>query len=290
MNFVCFFDNIRKPMTTIQAGNLIISGHCISTHGSIVVLENYKIAFDCGIIPEKMVGKLCSCRLIFITHGHADHISALHMDKNNRVVKSAKQAEYYMPWCCVKPWIEVARNFNVLNGKSSSKSFIPFVNGIADNNTVKLNKNISIIAHKTIHRVKSLGYTVVETREKLRECFSGFSTKTLVTWKRHGVTLTYTITKPVFSYTGDTTIEGLLSQKDFLDSEVLMTECTFLDDEIDIKEAKKRGHIHLYELVQYQDKFKGILVLCHFSARYSKSQIKRLVYEQKWNKKPLLLL
>lgn len=99
---------------------------------------------------------------------------------------------------------------------------------------------------------------MVETRSKLRQCFSG---KILAKLKKHGVELSYTIRKPIFSYTGDTKIEGILNQPDFLNSEVLVTECTF------VEETSKRGHIHIRELVEHQDKIKGILVLCHFSPR-----------------------
>uniref|UniRef100_A0A6C0ELN8 Metallo-beta-lactamase domain-containing protein n=1 Tax=viral metagenome TaxID=1070528 RepID=A0A6C0ELN8_9ZZZZ len=275
--------------STVQAGNLILTGHCISTHGSVLVVENHKVAFDCGIIPEGMVGKLCSCRMVCITHGHADHISALHMDGHNRIVKSAKVADYVMPSCCVKPWLGIAKGFNVLNGKSSN-AYVPFVKGAEDKDEFKLTKHLSVVAHKTIHRVKSLGYTLVETREKLRECFHNFPGKLLGKWKRHGVELSYAIRKPIFSYTGDTTIEGLLAEPDFLNSEVLVTECTFVDDDITVEEAKKRGHIHISELVAHQNKIKGILVLCHFSPRYSKAQVREAVKSQRWKQQPVLLI
>lgn len=293
MKFV-FNPEYKLRMTTIKAGNLILSGHCISTHGSVLVVENHKIAFDCGTIPENMVGKLCSCRMICVTHGHADHISALHMDGHNRVCKSAKEATYVMPLCCVKPWTEVAKNFQLLNsgrvtlGKKIGK--IPPVRGAVNGDEFKLTKNLTVVAHKTVHRVKSLGYTLIEHREKLRDCFLGFPGKLLAKWKKHGVKLTYKISKPIFSYTGDTKIEGLLQEPDFLNSEVLVTECTFVDDDVPVKEARNRGHIHIDELVKHQDKIKGILVLCHFSPRYSKTQIRTLVFSKPWKRLPLLLI
>lgn len=285
MNFVLQEKN-KITMATIKVGNLTIHGYCMSSHGSILILEKYKIAFDCGIIPLNLLGKLCSCKMICITHGHADHISALHMDFLNRITKSAKMVEYVMPKVCVKPWLNIYSTFNTLNGRQRCS---PPVRGI-DEEEIKIDNKLSIFSHKTIHRVESFGYTLVEYREKLRDCFHGFPNKLLAKWRRHGVELTYRMRKPIFSYTGDTTIEGVLAHKDFLESDILVTECTFIDKDISVKEAKKRGHIHLSELVKNQHRIKGTLVLCHFSLRYTKEEIRKIVYEQNWVKKPILLL
>jgi ribonuclease Z len=108
--------------------------------------------------------------------------------------------------------------------------------------------------------------------------------------KKSGVKVTDAKEIALFAYTGDTTIEGVLKHPLFLDAEVLVTECTYIDDEVDEKTCKERGHIHLREIFEHRTEFKGQLVLCHFSPRFSKDEIREAVDALGWERPPLLLI
>ena len=85
------------------------------------------------------------------------------------------------------------------------------------------------------------------------------------------------------SYTGDTSIDGVLAHDELLTSPILIMECTFIMDEClknirFIEEAGKRGHIHEQDIVNNFEKFQNeIIVLTHISARYSAQQIEKTV-------------
>jgi ribonuclease BN (tRNA processing enzyme) len=102
---------------------------------------------------------------------------------------------------------------------------------------------------------------------------------------------------PLLAYTGDTTIEGVVSNPAFLEVPVLLIECTHMGDPDEAVEpaeaaeghsqehhhshshhdhsrspddARSQGHIHIAHLVEHQAAFArvGTLVLVHFSERY----------------------
>ena len=85
----------------------------------------------------------------------------------------------------------------------------------------------------------------------------------------------------MLAYTGDTVIGGVIGHKDVLNADVLLIECTFLDDQISPKKARKRGHIHIEDIIKHKDKFNNKhIVLLHFSDRYQKEDVERLILEK----------
>jgi len=277
-------------MTTLQIGKYTITGQCWASHGSILILHGWKIAFDCGTIPEEMIGKLMGCRHICITHGHGDHIGRLHSIPMLRKRKELDPATILLPGACVKDWLQAYASLAKINGGAPRLPRGTDVINVSTKPVTQVGKDLYIHALPTIHRVPSVGYVLTEIRRKLKKEYIGLPGKEIGQLKKDGVKITDDVEVPLFAYTGDTTIEGLLQHPMFLEAEVLITECTYIDDEIDEKTCKERGHIHLKELVEHHDKIKGQLVLCHFSPRFSKDEIIHAVDEMEWKKKPLLLI
>ena len=74
--------------------------------------------------------------------------------------------------------------------------------------------------------------------------------------------------KILFAYTGDTMIDSVLEQNDFLKAETLVMECTHLNN-MSSESTHKHQHIHVDDILKNKNKFKcKNLVLIHFSSRY----------------------
>lgn len=266
-----------------------MTGQCWSTHGSILLLHGYKIGFDCGAIPENMHSKVLGCKTFCVTHGHSDHIGRLHSIPMLRKLMDMEGGTYMLPGPCIKPWYQAYCNMSELNGGSRR---LPTGSNLIDMTAtpiVEVGRDLHLHALPTIHRVPSVGYVLVETRRKLKKEYLGLPGKEIAELKKT-VEITDNAEVPLFAYTGDTTIAGVLQHPMFLNAEVLVTECTFIDDTVDEKTAEERGHIHLDQLIEHQDKFKGKLVLTHFSPRFTPEQIEEVVFGKAWTRKPTLLL
>src|SRR5439155_12409089 len=78
---------------------------------------------------------------------------------------------------------------------------------------------------------------------------------------------------PILFYTGDTD-RGLLERNDALyRADVLLIECTYVIDGHQESAAEYR-HIHFDDIADFAERFENqMIVLTHFSRRYSRSEI-----------------
>jgi ribonuclease Z len=129
-----------------------------------------------------------------------------------------------------------------------------------------------LIPFLTTHSIKSQGYTLFETRQKLKTEYQGHGGKKLAWLKKQGVAITEGVDVPLLAFTGDTTAD-LLDRKVFK-AKVVVVECTFLED-ISDEESARKGHLNIRQLAEKSHSLEdvGAVVLCHFSKRYGNSDI-----------------
>mmetsp|Transcript_42445 Transcript_42445/g.59476 ORF Transcript_42445/g.59476 Transcript_42445/m.59476 type:complete len:332 (-) Transcript_42445:47-1042(-) len=144
---------------------------------------------------------------------------------------------------------------------------------------IQVPKGRIVVPLKTTHTIESYGYCVIEKRKKLREEFIGLDSTQIRAALAAGKQISDVTTVPVLGFSGDTTIEGILQNSLFLECEVLIMECTGLCAQLTAEKVRERGHIHLSDLNRHAQQFANVqhLVLIHFSARYHRNEIIRLV-------------
>jgi ribonuclease Z len=123
---------------------------------------------------------------------------------------------------------------------------------------------------RSLHVVPCQGYGIWSRREKLRPEFAGLSGEDLRRLRGQGRKVTDTLETPELAFTGDTLIEVVEREEVVRRARVLIIECTFVGDEIDVAQARSRGHVHLDEIAERAGLFENEhLLLTHFSARFS---------------------
>ena len=167
------------------------------------------------------------------------------------------------------------------NRNGLNNEFIPEIIPLDPETEYVISKNLFIKSFKTKHRVPSQGYCVYDRRFKLKDEYIGKSGPELKQLKADGIEITRTDDFPILAYTGDSVIEGVVHHEDVMNAEILLMECTFLDDQISPAKARKRGHIHIENILEHKEKFKNKhIVLLHFSDRYQKEDVERLIQEK----------
>ena len=269
--------------------NLTLIGQSIAGCRSCITIPEFGMVFDYGLNP--LVATLQP--MVAITHGHADHMGALHFHAFERRMHRMGDPTYLMPLECMENFNAAYESYKKLN--RHGKIFVSKTYMIEPINRRELNNDLSkqvaikapkgkyiVKAFATPHTVPSVGYIVYDVRKKLLPQYQSLTGKEIGKLVKTGVEVSKTVEIPIFGYTGDTKIEGILGNPEFLECEVLMTECSYIgkeDDEEDtVAKCRARGHIHMDEIRKNAEKFKNTyLILCHFSRRYKKLEIQSKV-------------
>lgn len=134
---------------------------------------------------------------------------------------------------------------------------------------------------RSIHRVPSNGYCIIEKKQKLKNEYINLPGHKIAEKKNQGEDLFYSMEAPIVTFSGDTKIEFVLENEMARNSKVLFLECTYIDEKRPVERARQWGHVHLFEIRDHAEAFRNIekLFLIHFSPRYRASAIKEAIRE-----------
>ncbi|KAH9613500.1 hypothetical protein KSS87_001513 [Heliosperma pusillum] len=249
-----------------------IDGISVGGQETCIMFPSLSIAFDIGRCPRRAVNQ----QFLFISHGHMDHIGGLPMYVATRGLYSMKPPTIFVP-SVIKEHVE--RLFEVHRAMDFSELKHTLV-GLDIGEEVCIRRDIKVKAFKTYHAIPSQGYIVYSIKQKLKQEYVGLPGNEIKELKLSGVEITNTITSPEIAFTGDTTADFIVdpANVDVLKAKVLVMECTFLDDQATVAHARKYGHTHLDEVVEYAEMFQNNAILfIHFSARYQAYEIREAV-------------
>jgi ribonuclease Z len=229
-----------------------------------------RILFDCGEgVSTILENKVFAIKHVFLSHGHADHISGLMgliNVRNNAMGDHEKELRVYYP--AGSYFIsELITYFSRTNRNLQyDLEWIPLKPG--DRVPLLSGRHPRYIeAFATVHTrgEPSLGYNVCEVRRRLKPEYRDLPQEEIVALVRAGKKeeISETYVHYLFSYGGDSVP---LNPRLVSGTEVLLHEATFLEDE-DRKEYK---HSTVWEAIEVAKKA-GVqkeLILFHLSSRY----------------------
>jgi ribonuclease Z len=280
--------NNGETFIKIKIGNQIYTIRGFSRGGlrTCILIDEFNVVFDMGYSNDRAF----SYDNKLISHGHTDHIGALHTDHCARKLFNIhKERLYIMPFQCIQPFKLIASAVSEMNcGKSSEQikifdkllmtEIISSEDCIDNYNYLIGKQKYSEYVVKSFlmdHRIKSFGYIIYRKSKKLKPEFTNLN---IVEIKKefklnnpdknvdeYLTTIHYT---PLVGYSGDTTINGIINNPEFLNVPLLIMECTgFLDN--DIEEINNGKHIHFNDIIKYKNEFKNDkILLFHFSQQY----------------------
>ncbi|PIQ28647.1 hypothetical protein COW36_12255 [bacterium (Candidatus Blackallbacteria) CG17_big_fil_post_rev_8_21_14_2_50_48_46] len=225
---------------------------------------------------------------IFISHFHGDHSLGMTYYIAHRNLAKLETGKIYVPAAALEPAQALIRSQAALEQARRDYELIPVEPGMLID--FKRQNQMKIFA--TDHRIPSVGFEVIETRSKLKPEYIGLNQQEIVKLKREGHEIVYPIRMSRMAYVGDSTIKVFEMHPEIMESEILITECTFLADD-HYEEAAKRKHIHIRDLVNYLPQIRSqFIVLMHFSMRYTRQEIKYYInrYIPEHERERILLL
>jgi ribonuclease BN (tRNA processing enzyme) len=252
-------------------------GYSRAGHMTSIMVDHINIVFDMGYANKRA----CSCDVL-ISHGHMDHIGCLHTDHSVRKLFNInKEKLYIMPQQCIQPFMMIAAAFSEMNCGRNGTMIKPLyklvnTNIIASQNCINIplsgNLNHMVTAYMMDHKVESYGYIIKRMTNRLKPEYINMSQQEIIKVKSKvgAMNLTEPFYTNMIGYTGDTTIEGVLHNNEFLNVPLLIMECTGFSED-DIIETTQGKHIHINDIIINLDKFNNMkIVLFHASQKYKK--------------------
>ncbi|MEO8382388.1 MAG: MBL fold metallo-hydrolase [Acidobacteriota bacterium] len=260
-----------KEFFTLRTPHFLLEGRSRAGHETFFRIRDLGVAMDIGRCPDLVV----SMDHVFITHTHLDHSAGIAFYAGQRRLQQLEGGTVYVP-------AEVAadvRELLAVQGRLTGAEILAAVRivGLHAGDEVRFDRNHLVRAHAASHRVAARAYELVEVRHHLREDLGGLGGEAIARLKREGVQIDETYTRSLFFYTGDTDRALLETCPALFQSEVLLIECSFLTEGHQDRAAKYR-HIHIDDIADFAGRFENeLIVLTHFSRRYSNEDIRREV-------------
>lgn len=250
-----------------------IQGVSVAGEQAVVHVPELDLAFDIGLCPRPVL----AAQTIALSHSHMDHIAGLPYWFSQRFFqKMSNQGRCLAHPRIVEPLRRMMASWVDLERQKTPHEII----AIEPDADFQLRPNLFIRAIEVSHTVPALAFVVIERRSKLRDEFVGMPQERLRELRGQGVEITRTMEIPLVAYTGDTEPGDFLLRDEFRRAQVVITECTFFEDEHrDRARIGKHMHIDdlrpLFEAWQARD-----IVIVHVSRRtlltYAREQIERV--------------
>lgn len=191
-----------------------------------------------------------------------------------------RDSVYYLPEKIVdgaKEWIRAEAMFE---GVPETKFRLPEISAVEREKMIplKYRKDLVIKPFEVKHSVPTMGATLYLHKRKLKDEYLGKAPSEIIELRKNNVEITREVFEPLLSFTGDCLGESLIQNAEIFKSKILITECTFLDDE-DEPMSRKKGHTHLQHIIDALKKFDNEIacekiILTHFSMKYSERHIR----------------
>ncbi len=261
-------------ITQVQAGPYTVRGVSVGGVYTTLHVPELDVVLDAGLSLRSFatVGRF------FLSHGHLDHIAGLAGLLNIRGLMGAGRATIHLPAEIEAPVRDLLRAHAPLSRAEFAVDLVPMLPG----DERSLGHGLFVRALRTHHPVPSLGYQFIRRVSKLLPEHQGKPSEEIARLRKAGTAGVFEQRESLeLAYTTDTLSRVLETEPSLLESRVLVIECTFVDADRSVEEARRKHHLHLDELIALAPSFRNeAIVLMHFGQAASPARVRDVLSER----------
>jgi ribonuclease Z len=267
--------NPGRPVS-LRLGSLEIEAFSISGLSTYVLVPALDACFDLGHCSVEA----SHLRHVLLSHVHQDHALGVVRHLALRSMTGARPPRVHVPAESRPAMIDLLLAQARLEQREPD-DLDAIVHGVSAGDTFPLAGHRRVVAFDVAHRIPSRGYTVIETRRKLKPAYLGLPGPAIREAHERGEDLYDHRDANVLTYIGDSTVETLDRHPEVGRSEVLFLEATHLPG-TSREMSARYGHTHLDELIElYRRRPEALasrhVVLKHFSMKYGEADVRAIL-------------
>ncbi len=274
MNTVYLLDARQAYMSShnlvkLKLGEFELLGYSIAGDESVVAVPSLDVCFDIGKAPDQLL----TVNNVLVSHSHMDHVAGIAYYFSQRDFREMAPGRALVA-APLAPMLEELLDFwGRFDGTRPPAKIVPIHPG----QEFELRRNLFAYTFATNHTRTSLGYTIVDRRQKLKPEYGDLPGPKIAELRQNGEEVTYTLNVPLVTYLGDTGSGDFQHLPCVRQSKILITECTFFEEEHTGRAAAGR-HFHWDDLAQWLEEVEcEHIVLTHLSRRTHIGQARQMV-------------
>ncbi|UCG47954.1 MAG: MBL fold metallo-hydrolase [Phycisphaerales bacterium] len=254
-------------LARIEIDDLEIIGYSIAGEETVVAIPRLDVCFDIGKAPDQII----PINHVLLTHGHMDHAAGIAYYLSQRNFCGQSPGTVLAPKNLLGPIRDIIDGWVRLDGNRIPVNLV----GVTPGDQFRIKPNLITRAFPTKHSRGSVGFTVIETRKKIKPEYARLSGPQIVELKKQGLEIDYPLELPIATYLGDTQYVDFSQLKYIAESRILIAECTFYEGE-HTSRAEAGNHMHINEFAGLLAKMNNQhIIITHTTQRTSMSEIRK---------------
>ncbi|HCO96976.1 MAG TPA: hypothetical protein DIU00_24065 [Phycisphaerales bacterium] len=253
----------------IKIDEMDIIGYSVAGEETVVAVPQLDVCFDVGKAPDQII----PINNVLLTHGHMDHAAGLAYYLSQRNFCGISAGTILAPDNLLPPMKQIIDAWSKLDGNKIPAKLV----GVKPGDEYKIKPNLVARVFPTKHSKGSVGFTVIEKRKKLKSEYKGLTGPQIVELKKQGIEIDYPLEFPIVTYLGDTQYVDFSQLKYIAESNILIAECTFYEDEHTTR-AKAGKHMHVDELATLLKNLNNEhIIITHTTQRTPMHEIRKIL-------------
>jgi ribonuclease Z len=256
-----------QKFARLRFGPYTVIGYSVAGEETVIQIPELNVTFDAGRAPPFAL----TSDLLCISHAHMDHLAGIAYYLSQKIFQGMKPATVLCHDDLLDPIDELLGKWRKLE-----KQEVPYdLVGMLPGDTFDVRRDLVIHTVRTHHGSGSLGYVLVEVRQKLRPEYLDLPGEKIAELRANGTDVHYKLEAPIVAFLGDTAAGPVFENDLVRRARILITECTFFGPE-HRRKAKFGKHLHAEQLAEYLPNLQNeAIVIGHVSRRTGVGRAKK---------------
>ena len=256
-------------LSQMKIDDFHLAGYSVAGEESLIIAPELDCTFDIGKCPREAL----NVNHVLLSHGHMDHVAGLPYYFAQRDFQGISGGTALVPAELVGPLENLMAAWGRVEGHVPPHRFV----GMRVGEDFEIRRGLVARTFPTKHLVTSLGFAVLDVRQKLKEEFLGLAGPQIVEIKKKGVEITNRIEVPLVAYMGDTGKMNYSSLPYVANAKALLLECTFFDPD-HVSRARAGKHVHINDLPEMLEGMNNEhIILIHVTRRTNMAMARKIL-------------